>query len=307
MAVPKINFSRLRPIRGVSQVPQSLREPTCSDRSYHGRRCQRHRSSSTLESPPACACPRCMNGTRSLSTARCAPVRCGRLSIEKFPDMARAAPDAGRAQPRTATTSGRPNGGACARPSNLPGCPLSSCSSRAPISGNQATCQTSLLPSWDFCRRASNAPCVRYRVSAAFTFAGGATAASTSTGGSSRARRASPSLSAASRRSGTTSSRRCRNQSGASTLLWSPERSKRRLSAPGHSGDDRDLVFRLNLRPQPRTESHVLVVQVHVDELTKLALVVEQAVFETGIARVQRLDGGGEVHRLDVDGGLAVR
>src|SRR5258708_29391316 len=91
MAVPKINFSRLRPIRGVSQVPQSLREPTCSDRSYHGRRCPRPRSSYTLESPPACACPRCMNGTRSLSTARCAPVRCGRLSIEKFPDMARGA------------------------------------------------------------------------------------------------------------------------------------------------------------------------------------------------------------------------
>src|SRR5258708_3198917 len=106
---------------------------------------------------------------------------------------------------------------------------------------------------------------------------------------------------------GPTPPRRCRNQSGASTLLWSPERSKSRLSAPGHSGDDRDLVLRLNLRPQPRTESHVLVVQVHVDELTKLALVVEQAVFETGIARVQRLGGGGEVHRLDVDGGLAVR
>src|SRR5258708_5101602 len=79
------------------------------------------------------------------------------------------------------------------------------------------------------------------------------------------------------------------------------------LATPGYSRDDRDLVLRLNLRTQPRTEPNVLVVQVHVHELTKLALLVEQAVLETGIARVQRLDGRGEVDRLDVDGGLAVR
>src|ERR1700681_2519940 len=79
------------------------------------------------------------------------------------------------------------------------------------------------------------------------------------------------------------------------------------LATPGHGGDDRDLVLRLNFRPQPRTESHVLVVQVHVDELTKLALLVEEAVLEAGIARVERLDGVREVDRLDVDSGLAVR
>src|ERR1700694_4291368 len=85
------------------------------------------------------------------------------------------------------------------------------------------------------------------------------------------------------------------------------ERSLSPANASGHGGDDRDLVFRLNLRPQPRTEPHVLVVQVHVDELTQLALLVEQAVFEARVARVESFDGGGEVARVDVDRGLAVR
>src|SRR5450759_443815 len=83
--------------------------------------------------------------------------------------------------------------------------------------------------------------------------------------------------------------------------------SLRPLTTPGHSWDDRDLVLLVNLRPQPRTEPHVLVVQVHVDELTQLALLVEQAVLEAGIARVQGGDGRGEVARLHVDGVLAVR
>src|ERR1700694_2479329 len=85
------------------------------------------------------------------------------------------------------------------------------------------------------------------------------------------------------------------------------ERSLSPANASGHGGDDRDLVLRLNLRPQPRTEPHVLVVQVHIDELTKLAPLVEQAILEAGIARVERLDRGREVDRLDVDRGLAVR
>src|ERR1700674_4335237 len=85
------------------------------------------------------------------------------------------------------------------------------------------------------------------------------------------------------------------------------ERSLSPAKASGHGGADRDLVLRLNLRPQPRAEPHVLVVQVHVDELTKLAFFIEQAVLESGIARVERLDGGGEVARLDIDGGLPVR
>src|ERR1700693_2719272 len=85
------------------------------------------------------------------------------------------------------------------------------------------------------------------------------------------------------------------------------ERSLSPLAASGHSGDDRDLVLRLNLRPQPRTEPHVLVVQGHVDELTQLALLVEQTILEAGIARVQSIDGGGEVDRLHVDGVLALR
>src|ERR1700674_4913537 len=85
------------------------------------------------------------------------------------------------------------------------------------------------------------------------------------------------------------------------------ERSLSPAKAPGHRGDDRDLVLRMNLRPQPRTEPHVLVVQVHVDELAKLALLVEQAVLEAGIARVKRLNRGREVARLDVDGGLPIR
>src|ERR1700680_1495211 len=85
------------------------------------------------------------------------------------------------------------------------------------------------------------------------------------------------------------------------------ERSLSPAKAPGHRGDDRDLVLRLYLRPQPRTEPHVLVVQVHVDELTQLALLVEQAVFEAGIARVKRVDGGREAPRLHVHSGLPVR
>src|SRR5580693_5054029 len=79
------------------------------------------------------------------------------------------------------------------------------------------------------------------------------------------------------------------------------------LATPGHGGDDRDLVLRLNFRPQPPTESHVLVVQVHVDELTQLALLIQQPVLEAGISRVERLDGGREVDRLDIDCGLTVR
>src|SRR5712691_234687 len=43
------------------------------------------------------------------------------------------------------------------------------------------------------------------------------------------------------------------------------KRSLSPLPPSGHRGDDRDLVLRLNLRPEPRTEPHVLVVQVHVD------------------------------------------
>src|SRR5258707_3187184 len=85
------------------------------------------------------------------------------------------------------------------------------------------------------------------------------------------------------------------------------KRSLSPLPPSGHRGDDRDLVLRLNLRPEPRTEPHVLVVQVHVDELTQLALLVEQSVLEAGVARVERLDGGREVARLHVDCVLAAR
>src|SRR5487761_244678 len=78
------------------------------------------------------------------------------------------------------------------------------------------------------------------------------------------------------------------------------------LATSGHSRDDRDLVLRLDLCPQSGTEPHVFVVQVHVDELTKLALLVEQAVLEAGIAGVKRLDGRREIDRLHIDCGLAV-
>src|SRR5450759_3947588 len=85
------------------------------------------------------------------------------------------------------------------------------------------------------------------------------------------------------------------------------ERSLSPAATPGHCRHDRDLVLLVTLRPQPRTEPDVLVVQVHVDELTKLTLFIEQAVPEAGIARVQRIDGVGKVGRLDVDRGLTIR
>src|ERR1700674_1618253 len=84
------------------------------------------------------------------------------------------------------------------------------------------------------------------------------------------------------------------------------ERSLSPAKAPGHRGDDRDLVLRMNLRPQPRTEPHVLVVQVHVDELTELTALVEEAVFEARETRVEGLDCCGKVACLDLHRGLAV-
>jgi hypothetical protein len=63
----------------------------------------------------------------------------------------------------------------------------------------------------------------------------------------------------------------------------------------------------VDLCPQPRTEPHVLVVQVHVDELTQLTFLVEQSILEAGEPSVERRDGCAEVCRLDVHGGLPFR
>src|ERR1700682_1543276 len=81
------------------------------------------------------------------------------------------------------------------------------------------------------------------------------------------------------------------------------------LRSEGTSGDgrhDRDLVLLLNRGPESSPKPNVFVVQIDVDEPTKLALLVEQPVPEAWIAGVQGSDRRGEVGALDVNGHLAV-
>src|ERR1700694_4897813 len=76
------------------------------------------------------------------------------------------------------------------------------------------------------------------------------------------------------------------------------------VETPGHRGNDRDLVLLVNFRTQARTEPHVLIIQVDVDELAQLATLVEQTVPEAGVASVQSSDCRPEVCRLHVNCGL---
>src|SRR6266478_7641587 len=73
------------------------------------------------------------------------------------------------------------------------------------------------------------------------------------------------------------------------------------------SRDDGDLVLLRHFRLEARTEPDVLVVEVHVHELPELAILVEEAVFEPGIAPVQRLDRRPDVGAFDGNGHLTVR
>src|SRR5450759_2739148 len=65
--------------------------------------------------------------------------------------------------------------------------------------------------------------------------------------------------------------------------------------APGDGGHDRDLVLGADFRLETGAQPDVLVVEVHIDELTQLAVFVKQAIFEAWIPRVERGDRGREV------------
>src|SRR5262252_11161607 len=77
-------------------------------------------------------------------------------------------------------------------------------------------------------------------------------------------------------------------------------------SSPRHRGDDRDLVILFDLLFEAGAEANVLVVEVHVHELAKVALLVEQAVPEARIALVQGGDRRAQVGAADLDCDLAV-
>src|SRR5229473_8636672 len=76
--------------------------------------------------------------------------------------------------------------------------------------------------------------------------------------------------------------------------------------ASGHSRHDRDLVLLGHLGRKAGAEADVLVVEVHVHELPELALRVEQAVLETRVALLERVDRRSEIRRFDRDGHLAL-
>src|SRR5438445_4586495 len=92
-----------------------------------------------------------------------------------------------------------------------------------------------------------------------------------------------------------------------SRLLAITARSLLSARSPGHRRHDRDLVLVANLRLEAGTEPDVLVVQVHVHELSELALVVEKAILEARVARVERLDRSLQVVGAHLDSDLAVR
>src|SRR3989442_14444473 len=75
--------------------------------------------------------------------------------------------------------------------------------------------------------------------------------------------------------------------------------------ASGHSRHDRDLVLLGQFGGKAGAEADVLVVEVHVHELPELALWVQQAVLETRIALLERVDRRSEIGRFDRDGHLA--
>src|SRR5258708_31845912 len=76
-------------------------------------------------------------------------------------------------------------------------------------------------------------------------------------------------------------------------------------SAPARDGrHDRDLVRLVQRRVQTLAQPDVLVVQEEVDELSRLAAVVEQPSLEAREAGVELVDRGPQVGGLHGDGGL---
>src|SRR4051812_19749757 len=59
-------------------------------------------------------------------------------------------------------------------------------------------------------------------------------------------------------------------------------------SAAGDRGDHRDLPAVLDRRGEPVQEAHVLVADIHVDEATQLALLVDDPALDPRIAPVER-------------------
>src|SRR4051794_10632588 len=76
-------------------------------------------------------------------------------------------------------------------------------------------------------------------------------------------------------------------------------------SPPGDGREDSHRVAVLDGRVEGAGESHVLVVDVDVDEPVQRALVRDQPALQTGIAAVQVVDESGERVALALDGLLA--
>lgn len=81
----------------------------------------------------------------------------------------------------------------------------------------------------------------------------------------------------------------------------------RLASAAGDGGDDGDGDAVGDLRLETVEVPHVVVVDEHVHELVESAVVVEQAVGETGVLRIEPGDHVGERARLDLDQLVAAR
>src|SRR5712692_1498821 len=76
--------------------------------------------------------------------------------------------------------------------------------------------------------------------------------------------------------------------------------------APGHSRHDRDLVLLRHLRIEAGAQTNVLVVQVDVHELPEPPALVQQAILEAWVARVERIDRRPEIRGFDGDCDLAL-
>src|SRR5439155_23763186 len=76
--------------------------------------------------------------------------------------------------------------------------------------------------------------------------------------------------------------------------------------APGDRRHDRDLVLLPHLGPQSGAQADVLVVQVDVHELPKVAVLVEQPVLEARVLGVEGDDSAHEVRGFDVNRDVAV-
>src|SRR5712692_7066586 len=82
-------------------------------------------------------------------------------------------------------------------------------------------------------------------------------------------------------------------------------RSLNRALASGDGRHDGDFVIIGHLRLESRPKPDVFIIEVHVHELAELAVVVEQAVLEAGVALVEGVDRRPDIRSFYCHGHLA--